>query len=367
MSESRQNASPDDPGAGFLGYLRHEVPSLLLWSGGIALVLTLLFGFVSSPRTPRQWAYAFLFSFIISLCIGFFLTTIYRLVQPRVLERFPGRVAYWATHAVIIPVAVFVGVEVSIRIIERLGGPSLEVLRRDVTSVGLVVSVVIVGAVVVYERLRDRARRVELRAQQVHRQALAAQLAALQARVNPHFLFNSLNTVAGLIEEDPDAAERMLLKLSGLFRYSLEGSKTTWVRLAQELSAVRDYLEVETMRLGERLRSEIEAEAGVESLLVPPLTLQPLVENAVLHAVAPRKAGGWIKVRARRNHTSLELSVRDDGPGLGHSPHRGSGTSLSDLEERLRMAYAGEAKLERVSDPSGGFCVRLTLPLRADS
>ena len=157
---------------------------------------------------------------------------------------------------------------------------------------------VVTTAAVGFETLRERARRVELKAQRAQQEALRAQLEALQARTNPHFLFNSLNTVAGLIDEDPRKAEEVLERLSALFRYSLEGSRTDWVRLEQEIENVEGYLEVERVRLGDRLNSEIDVAPGVENILVPPLVLQPLVENAVLHAIAPRSAGGSLSLRA---------------------------------------------------------------------
>ena len=117
----------------------------------------------------------------------------------------------------------------------------------------------------------------------------------------------------------------MLERLSGLFRYSLESSKTDWVRLGEEIGAVRSYLDVERVRLGERLHATVDVDPGIENLLVPPLLLQPLVENAVLHAVAPRSEGGTISVNTHHNGTTLRLEVADDGPGLGRlapSRHR---------------------------------------------
>ncbi|MDH3744838.1 MAG: histidine kinase, partial [Acidobacteriota bacterium] len=295
--------------------------------------------------------------------IGMSLSNLYRFAQKPILEHFPGRLAYYASHVLIVVTGVGFGVEVAIRIIDAIGGASTTDMRPDVFRIGLVVATVIVVTVVSFEKLRERARATELVAQQAQKEALKAQLEALQARTNPHFLFNSLNTVAGLIEEDPHGAEKVLEKLSGLFRYSLDGSKTEWVRLEQELKAVTDYLEVERIRLGERLRAEVEVEPGVESLLVPPLLLQPLVENAVLHAVAPRASGGKLVVRAKREGLSLQLAVEDDGPGLGNSEHKGSGTALDDLRQRLAMVYGDQAALETESPAAGGCRVTVRLPL----
>jgi sensor histidine kinase YesM len=344
--------------------LLHALGEDLAACAGVAAVLTVLFVAFSNRGTSLEyWLWGFLFNLIIALAIGLLLSNLYRFAQPLFLQRFPGRVGYWASHVLILAIGVGLGVEVAVRLISTLGGSRVSMLRGDVLPVALVIAVVVTAVAVGFETLRGRARRVELKAERAQREALRAQLAALQARTNPHFLFNSLNTVAGLIEEDPGKAEDVLAKLSGLFRYSLEGSKTDWVRLDQEISAVRGYLDVERVRLGDRLQSEVSVEPGVGDLLVPPLILQPLVENAVLHAVAPRSKGGSLAVSARCSGAALCLEVTDDGPGLGSSRHRGSGTSLDDLAQRLEMIYGGEATLDTESPDEGGCRVTVTLPL----
>ena len=149
------------------------------------------------------------------------------------------------------------GGELALRVLSLIGYSVAE-MRSGVFQVGLVVVIVITTIMVGYEQLRERARKTELREQEAQQRALRAELQALQARTDPHFLFNTLNTVAGLVEEDPAAAERMLERLSTVFRYALEGSRNRWVRLEEEWSAIRDYLEVERIRFGERLSIELQ-------------------------------------------------------------------------------------------------------------
>jgi two-component system sensor histidine kinase AlgZ len=362
----------DEPGAAAMGCRRGRRPVRLLRAlggdllacAGIAVALTvILVAFSNQESSLEYWLWAFAFNMIVATAIGLLLSNLYRFAQPWFLKRFPGRVGYWTSHALIVTCGVGVGVELALRITTALGGPNVQVLRSDVLQVAVVVTVVVTAAAVGFETLRERARRVELTAQRAQQEALRAQLEALQARTNPHFLFNSLNTVAGLIEEDPRKAEDVLERLSGLFRYSLEGSRTDWVGLEQEIDAVSGYLEVERVRLGDRLRSEVHVEPETQGILVPPLLLQPLVENAVLHAVAPRSEGGCITVTARRNGAALCLEVTDNGPGLGSSRHRGSGTSLEDLHRRLEMIYGGRARLDVSSPDDAGCRVTLTLPL----
>jgi DNA-binding LytR/AlgR family response regulator len=168
----------------------------------------------------------------------------------------------------------------------------------------LLVCVVITSAFVLpalfVQELRARAEKIE-RAERAQRQlALEAQLQALQARTNPHFFFNSINTVACLIPEDPELAERTLERIADIVRYALETSPAREVSLTRELAIVRDYLEVQSARFGTRLRWSVDLEPAAADAQVPPLIVQPLVENAVLHGVGSRPLGGEVAVRARR-------------------------------------------------------------------
>jgi LytS/YehU family sensor histidine kinase len=153
-------------------------------------------------------------------------------------------------------------------------------------------------------------------------------------------------------------AEETLVRLAGLFRYSLEGSRRPSVTLREELAIIRDYLELEGLRLGQRLKWELDADDALMDLRVPPLMLQPLVENAIIHGIAPRREGGTLHISVQADGDQIVLQVRDDGPGS--SNHRGTGTALADLERRLEMSYRGEARVERKFDQEGHrVCIRL--------
>src|SRR5262249_51853978 len=141
------------------------------------------------------------------------------------------------------------------------------------------------AALVTYERLRLRVRNVEQREQRARQAALEAQLASLQARTNPHFLFNALNTVAGLIHEDPARAEDAVVRLAHLFRYTHDASSRQRVSLREEIEAVRAYLDMESMRFEKRLEYCVDVADELSGILLPPLAVQPLVENAVRHGV----------------------------------------------------------------------------------
>jgi signal transduction histidine kinase len=271
-----------------------------------------------------------------------------------------------AVHAVIVLTGVGMGGEIAARTLALLGGDPVSNGRRKLLPVGLAITVAMVLVEGAYRRLRRRVREHELREERLRRQLVQAELGALRARTDPHFLFNSLNTVAGLVDEDPARASDVLQRLAALFRYALDGSRVERVRLADELRAARAYLEVESLRFGDRLRWALEVDDALLDWPVPPLLLQPLVENAVTHGIAPRRGTGQVAVRAAERDGRLVLEVEDDGLGGGTSEDRGSGTALSDLAERLALSFAGEASLEWGPRPQGGYRVRIVLPRGAE-
>jgi signal transduction histidine kinase len=234
--------------------------------------------------------------------------------------------------------------------------------RTVVYGLGFVFGYLAEGVGFLFKGLELRAARGELQAEQARREAAEAKLAALQARTNPHFLFNSLNAIAGLVGIDPNRAERAVEVLAESMRYALGSTQTRRVPLEREMDAVRDHLELEKLRFGERLRSSLAVEPGVETLPVPPLCLQPVVENAILHGIAQRAGGGRLEVCARRDGDHLLLRVDDDGPGPMGSSHAGTGTALADLRDRLRLLYGAAASLSVDSGPTGGCRVEIRLP-----
>ncbi|HEU4532900.1 MAG TPA: histidine kinase, partial [Polyangiaceae bacterium] len=224
---------------------------------------------------------------------------------------------------------------------------------------GFVVMTVYLGSGFGYVYWRDRVAHERARAERAGTAALEARLEALQARTNPHFLFNSLNTVMELVASDPVLAEETLARLAAIYRYALEGAERRLVLLQDELDAVRDYLEVERARFGDRLRYRFEVGPGAASIKVPPLLVQPLVENAVLHGIGRRIAGGEVRLSARAEGGGLELVVSNDGPDPGGKAHRGAGTSLRNIAERLRLLYGDAASLTTHRTPGGGYEARL--------
>ncbi len=218
-----------------------------------------------------------------------------------------------------------------------------------------------------YESFRDQiqATSLQLRTQELEKEralklATEASLASLESRLHPHFLFNTLNTISALISEDPPLADAMVQRLASLLRASLDACRRSRITLADELKLATDYLEIEQARCRERLSYTIEVGPGLESLRVPPLVLQPVVENSVKHAVSPRPEGGRIKISARLSAGRLELEAWDDGPGFVEEsipPGRG----LDNLRARLAALFGGDAQLS-VGRRDGGTFVSVRVP-----
>ncbi len=192
-----------------------------------------------------------------------------------------------------------------------------------------------------------------------------SELQLLRSQLQPHFVNNLLHALLGLVRRDPALAERALEKLGELLRFGqwVNQTDSDFVPLSREWEFVRSYLELEHVRLGDRLQVRLDADASALEAAVPPFALQPLVENAIIHAIAPRASGGRLEVLARRSGGRLCLTVSDDGPGrapaeVAASPRMG----LRLLQERLAALYAGRARLSFESPEGGGFRVRLELP-----
>lgn len=234
------------------------------------------------------------------------------------------------------------------------------------------VALIIAMSVWGYERFRDQidATNLQLRTQQLEKERALkllteARLSALESRLQPHFLFNTLNNISALISENPTLAEEMIQRLATLLRVSLDAHTGRHVALGDEIRLARDYVEIEKIRLGERLSLTITIPPELERLIVPPMTLQPLIENSIKYAISPRIGGGQITVSAQQENGLLSLSVWDDGPGFAKE-QIATGHSIDNLRARLKDMFGNEAKI-CVSCENGGAEVRVSLPAKTSS
>ena len=213
-----------------------------------------------------------------------------------------------------------------------------------------------------YKRFREG----ELRSSQLETQLTQAQLQALKMQLHPHFLFNTLHSISALVHKDPDSADRMIARLGDFLRLTLENSGAHEVTLRKELEFLKCYLEIERVRFQDRLTTHMDIEAHALDAPVPNLILQPIVENALRHGVAPRSAPGRIEISAKRDNGSLRIQVRDNGPGLSAIPKPNGrsreGLGLANTRARLHQLYGSAHRFELANAPGGGLLVTLEIP-----
>jgi two-component system LytT family sensor kinase len=221
----------------------------------------------------------------------------------------------------------------------------------------------IVGAVYAFDYHR-RFRERELRTAHLETRLAQAQLQVLRMQLQPHFLFNTLHGISTLMHRDVEAADAMLTQLSELLRMVMTSEGEQETSLKREMDFLERYVDIQQTRFGERLQVRMDVDPEALDALVPTLVLQPLVENAIRHAIAPRASGGHVEVAARRDDGTLHLEVRDDGPGFpdGAAPRQGLG--LANTRARLEQLYGTNHRIAFARAPQGGLLVRLTLPFR---
>ncbi len=337
------------------------------WAGVLAVCILIAAALTIMLATRQRLAMpTFLVLTLISCCFAGAYLGFHHLLIGRVIPRSSSWWVRVAVHTLVVVGATAVGGEVAVRLMSVLGGRIPPDARLRVFGVGLAVLGAIGLFEIGYERLRQRVREVELREERARRQAVEAELAALRARTDPHFLFNALNTVAGLVEEDPQRAVEAITRLGQFFRHNVQASRNGSVTLGEELRAAKTYLEIQALRFGDRLSWEVVAEPQLESFAVPALIVQPLLENAVIHGLAEPGRPVRIRLEVERAGDRIEITVDDDGPGPGGSVRRGTGSSLDDLADRLELLIGRCDALETGASPLGGFRGRLALPVVGD-
>jgi two-component system LytT family sensor kinase len=206
--------------------------------------------------------------------------------------------------------------------------------------------------------------RIEHRLQEQEKLLMESRLDALASQINPHFLFNTLTSVSSLIRSEPEKARTLIVKLSGLLRRLLR-SQEHFVTLREELDAIDEYLDIESIRFGPQLRIEKDIDPATLNLIVPSMLLQPLVENSIKHGLSQKLAEGCITIRSRRDGDHAIIDVIDNGVGIraGEAGRvKGTGIGLRNVNERLRVIYGANYQLQLDSVPGEGTCARIIIP-----
>ncbi|WP_166793445.1 sensor histidine kinase [Pseudoduganella plicata] len=327
-----------------------------------ALIVTYAFGDGSD----------FLASLVISACIGTISFCIIDGVRLAVWGE--SRRPHWLAFGAVIAVGVPAGQIFGARLAGLLLGMELKQLHTlgtTRTSGMLLFTLLATGGVTLYFAGRDRLARAEAaaaqeraRAEAVERQALQAQLQLLQAQIEPHMLFNTLANLQGLIAIDPPRAQRMLDQLIQFLRGTLSSSRSQATPLAQEFTLLDAYLGLMAVRMGERLSYSFDLPEPLRTVRIPPMLLQPLVENAIAHGLEPTIAGGHVGIAARREGDLLLLTVTDNGRGPDAGPGKeGTSVGLSNTRERLKALFGERSGVTLDAAPGGGAIARVTLPM----
>lgn len=343
-----------------------QVVWTLVFNTAIAVVLTLMAWAFAGRADPLRF---FMWNFVIAQAIGLTIHALYEagghLLGRERIEAFStrNRVIFFAGIPI---VGCLIGYWIGLTVLGVDVGRIVHGAPRVVVAI-VIVSIIFSTFWYRYlagktrlaraeaESERERAKAVELQ-----RQAIDAQLRSLQAQIEPHFLFNTLANVVCLIDTAPDKARLMLERLIELLRASLAASRSERTTLGQETALIAAYLDILRIRMGERLSYTIDVPPELMNVGIPPLSLQPLVENSIKHGLEPKLEGGSVHLIARTANGALQLDVEDDG--LGFSPHPGTGVGLTNLRDRISSLYGARARLV-IEELARGTRVRMTIPL----
>ena len=349
--------------------VRHQLLNLLWRPAVISLPFAAFFGTLFGSSSWPSYVLAYKISAVFSYTISAAMVALEGLVFPGLCGRLGTRQPHYSIIMMGYTATALIGSFAAGTIVHFTLRPGFMGSGRAVLINGMFALLFtglfggIISAIQFYRSSVERARAVE----QMRAELAQAELRALRAQINPHFLFNTLNTIAALIVENPRMAEDVTTRLAEVFRYTLKTSDQPDVPFGDELQFMRNYLTIERIRFGDRLRFEETVEPGLDSVRVPSLLLQPIVENAVRYGVSSRPEGGTLNLAARRDDGRIVIEVSDDGPGFrAHEQASGMGFGLHSVRERLRAAGHAEG-LTIESAPGQGTRVRVTLPLAEPS
>jgi len=318
------------------------------------LVNTLIAVFLTAIGFGRGFAVNLLFAHCIGLSICLFTIVAVRLTRPGLIRL--------SAVAVSIVLSSMVGY-----LLARFIGNFGPVPGQSEAAMAVLIGLVFGGIVSAFFYLRERnnSLRAEVQAREVQRLEaekgrIEAQLKMLQAQIEPHFLFNTLSNVSVLIDSDPSLAAKLLESLIAYLRASLARTRVGQGSLGDEVALLQAYLAILKIRLGERLHCTFDIAPELLCLPFPPMLLQPLVENAVIHGIEPKPEGGTIQVSAARREGRLVLAVRDHGAGLKGTS--GQGLGLANVRARLESLYGGAARLQLSENAEGGVTALLEIP-----
>jgi len=310
-------------------------------------------------------------TFVFAQCIGYTVWALMLVFGALVSTAFRrGHAARWIRYTIVPVIGVFIGYWIATTVLDFRASRAEMFTLRGILAISAI-SIVIAGILIAIFVPRERAARAqaqaareEARANAAEKQATLARMQLLEAQVEPHFLYNTLAHVMSLVDTEPPLAKRMLHRLIELLR-ATAASAHERVTLAREADLVRAYLDLISMRMGERLAWSVDVPPDLAEIEVPPMLLQPVVENAIKHGLEPKVDGGRVDVRARREKGTLVLSVIDSGLGIA-STRRGdsTGLGLANLRARLAATFGADASMRLADHAPSGTEATIVIPLQ---
>jgi len=328
--------------------------------------------YTASMGTPISWAQLLAWNFTISFIWSLLTPIAYALSRRYTFDRASWRLSLpiHIAASVILTLAGALAVVLVDPLVTWTKEPSIpffaHVLSRTFMDIQRYWYVLLITqAIAFYGKYQER----ELFSSQLEAQLARAQLEVLKIQLEPHFLFNTLNSIAALARYDGEAAEHMTLQLADLLRMSLDGVGVQEVPLQQELMFLQKYIDIQQTRFRDRLQVEIDIDPGTMDTLVPNLILQPLVENAIRHGIGPRRSPGLIRIATWRDHDDVWMEIRDNGTGLtsGRGGMPPEGVGLRNTRGRLQQLYNEDHAMVLEDAPGGGCTVKIRVPYRTSN
>ena len=335
----------------------------LLIGLAVGLVLSMLHTvFTGQWIAPKNVLFYLAFSVAITICIANSLYLFEHYIKPQRISRWQRVVGYYGCNLI----GMFVGIELAYWVLSSILGAPFHFLTHYDDYKLTPIIVVIVGTLIflyqtkrsaLYRRLQEK----ELDVIRLKQLTTDAELKSLQARMNPHFLYNSLNAIAGLTMTDPGKAEEMTLQLSRLFRYSMGSQHSNTITVREEIDILNTYLAIEKVRFGDRIRFDVTVDDACRMLTIPRFLLQPLVENALKHGLKDTLQQGELSVSITRTDQELMISVADNGSPFPDSLQLGYG--LQSTYDKLNLLYGSHHQIQLINQPHKH--IQITLPVVA--
>ena len=328
--------------------------------------------YLSSTPTPISWSQLLAWNLTVSFVWSLLTPLVYELSRRYSLDRAGWKLSF-PIHIVASIILAFIGAVAMVALnplVTWTKEPSVpffaHVLSRTLMDIPRYWYVLLITqAIAFYGKYQER----QLLSSQLEAQLANAQLEVLKIQLEPHFLFNTLNSIAALARHDGEAAEHMTLQLADLLRLSLDGVGVHEVPLHQELTFLQKYIDIQQVRFHDRLRVETEIDPCTLATLVPNLILQPIVENAIRHGIGPRRGPGLIRISAWRDRDDVWMEIRDNGTGLtrGRGVLPPEGVGLRNTRSRLQQLYNDDHAMVLEDAPGGGCTVKIRVPYRTSS